>query len=288
MNGGERRMLTLQQAKWFFLGGTAVTFAIFLLLTVHTFTRIPALSNQDQMTEQVIHGKRLWDEKNCMGCHTILGEGAYYAPELTKVYSRRGPAFIRAMLKDPEGMYPGQRRMVQNPFTDEELEAFVAYFEWVGRIDTNGFPPQPSLLTVAMPAARGVPSIVDRLDRPKVFNQLCIACHSLGGQGGNVGPALDTVGARMSRAEFVTWLENPQQVRPGSAMPDLPLTDAQIAELAAFLVQLQGPGTVATASPAAAPATGPAQDAAPAAPAATPTAPNSPPSPAPARATPGD
>jgi nitric oxide reductase subunit C len=53
-----------------------------------------------------------------MGCHTLLGEGAYYAPELTKVYERRGPAFIRAMLRDPEAMYPGQRKMQNYDFTE--------------------------------------------------------------------------------------------------------------------------------------------------------------------------
>jgi len=274
-------MLSVQQAKWFFLGGTAVTFTIFLLLTAHTFTRIPALSNEDRMTAQVVLGKRLWDEKNCMGCHTILGEGGYYAPELTKVYERRGPTFIRAMLKDPQAMYPGERRMVEYRFTDEELDALVAYFEWVGHIDTNGFPPKPTLLTVAMPSQRGQPALVERLDRPQVFNQLCIACHSLGGQGGQVGPALDTVGERMTRQEFITWLENPQKVRPGTAMPDLPLSDAQIAELAAFLVQLQGPSPVARASPVPAPDAGqpPAPEGTPAGPdnAPPPAAPANPP-----------
>ena len=81
-----------------------------------------------------------------MGCHTILGEGAYYAPELTKVYERRGPAFIKAMLRDPEAMYPGQRRMVKYDFTDEEMEAMVAFLKWIGEMDLNGFPPEPTLL----------------------------------------------------------------------------------------------------------------------------------------------
>jgi nitric oxide reductase subunit C len=181
------------------------------------------------------------------------------------------------MLKDPQAMYPGERRMVQYQLTDTDMDDLIAFFEWVGRIDTNGFPPKPTLLTVAMPAQPGQPSVVERLDRPKVFNQLCIACHSLGGQGGNVGPPLDTVGQRMTRDEFVSWLEKPQAVRPGTAMPDLPLSDAQIAELAAFLVQLQGPGAVARASPVppAASDRRPAQG-------ATPAGPDSPPPAAPA------
>ncbi len=221
-------MFSLAQAKWFFIDGTVVTFAIFFALTVDTFSRIPELSNQDQLTDQVAAGKRLWDKSNCMGCHTILGEGGYYAPELTKVHERRGPAFIRAMLKDPQAMYPGERKMQQYDFTDEEIDALIAYFEWVGRIDTNGFPPTPTLMQIAVPARPDETSVAARINRPLVFNQLCIACHSLEGQGGQVGPALDTVGDRMGREEFVAWLEEPGKIRPGTAMPDLPLTDEQI------------------------------------------------------------
>ena len=88
-----------------------------------------------------------------MGCHTLLGEGAYYAPELTKVYERRGPEFIKAMLRDPQAMYPGQRRMVQYHFTDAEIEAMVAFLQWIGGMDLNGFPPRPTLLPVAVPGA---------------------------------------------------------------------------------------------------------------------------------------
>jgi nitric oxide reductase subunit C len=47
-----------------------------------------------------------------------FGEGAYYAPELTKVVERRGAAWISLFLKDPQKMFPGQRKMVQYNFTD--------------------------------------------------------------------------------------------------------------------------------------------------------------------------
>ena len=93
-----------------------------------------------------MHGKHLWERNNCMGCHTLLGEGAYYAPELTKVYERRGPEFIQAMLRDPQAMYPGQRRMVKYDFTDAEIAALVAFLQWIGEMDLNGFPAKPTLL----------------------------------------------------------------------------------------------------------------------------------------------
>ena len=56
-------------------------------------------------------------------------------------------------------------------------------------MDLNGFPAKPTLLPVAVPApATG--EVVASPERPKIFNQMCIACHSLEGQGGVVGPAL--------------------------------------------------------------------------------------------------
>ncbi len=133
-------MLSKSAARAFFLLGTIGFSAVFLLLTIDTIRRVPAQTKQQNLTEQVVHGKHLWERNNCMGCHTLLGEGAYYAPELTKVYERRGPEFIKAMLRDPQAMYPGQRRMVKYNFTDAEIAALVAFLQWIGDMDLNGFP----------------------------------------------------------------------------------------------------------------------------------------------------
>jgi nitric oxide reductase subunit C len=225
-------------ARAFFLIGTIGFSVIFLALTVDTMRRVPEQTREHNITPQVVQGKLLWEKNNCMGCHTLLGEGAYYAPELTKVYERRGPEFIKAMLRDPEAMYPGQRRMVQYHFGADEIDALLAFLKWIGEMDLNGFPPKPTLLPVAVPVATG-DNAVARLERPKVFNQLCIACHSLGGQGGVVGPALDEVGKRRDYNNLVAWLTDPQQVKPGTLMPKLPLSEPDIVELASFLSQMK-------------------------------------------------
>jgi nitric oxide reductase subunit C len=224
-------MLSRSQAKGFFLVGTFLATSTFLVLTAHSFAAMPALTNSDKLTDQVKHGKELWDDSNCMGCHTLLGEGGYYAPELTRVYERRGRTFIRAMLVNPEAMYPGQRRMQKYSFTDEE----IAFFEWIGNMNLNGFPPEPTLLPVA---TAGTTTIVKQVNRPKVFNQMCIACHSLEGQGGVVGPKLDGVGSRMTMTQIEVWLKDPSKVKPGTAMPNLGLTEEATRELAAYLSTL--------------------------------------------------
>ncbi|MEZ4462510.1 MAG: hypothetical protein R3E66_22850 [bacterium] len=61
----------------------------------------------------------------------------------------------------------------------------------------------------------------------------------MGGQGGVVGPALDTVGQRFDEAWFVTWLTDPAAVRPGTTMPKLPLQDSDKQALAKWLAGLK-------------------------------------------------
>ncbi len=139
-------MLSKSSAKAFFLTGTAVCVGAFLLLTLDTLKQIPKQTNEQTMNESVIRGKNLWDKNNCMGCHTLLGEGAYYAPELTKVFERRGEGFIYAMLTDPQGIYPGQRKMVKYDLSDGEKKDLIAFFKWIGEMDLNGFPPKPDLV----------------------------------------------------------------------------------------------------------------------------------------------
>jgi len=45
-----------------------------------------------------VAGKRVFQSYNCMGCHTIVGNGAYFGPDLTKLYGKVGPAWLEAFL----------------------------------------------------------------------------------------------------------------------------------------------------------------------------------------------
>ncbi len=132
-------MLSKSQARAFFLGGTVVTFLVFIGLTVYSLAPSNDQTNHQNITPQVILGKELWESNNCMGCHSIMGEGAYYAPELTKVVERKGEGLIKAILMSPVPWQPNGRKMVAYGMTEEEAEAMVEYFKWIGEIDLNGF-----------------------------------------------------------------------------------------------------------------------------------------------------
>ncbi len=237
-------MLSKSAAKAFFITGTVLCGGAFILLTLDTIKQVPLQTNENMITEPVKRGKDLWDHNNCMGCHTILGEGAYYAPELTKVIDRRGETFVRAMLKDPEAMYPGQRKMVNYHFKDEEISDLVEFLKWIGKMDLNGYPAKPNLGAVADPNANSASiassTIAVPSNRPAIFNQMCIACHTLQGQGGKIGPALDDVGSLRDRDYIAKWLKDPASLKADSKMPKLPLSEADITELSAFLSQQKG------------------------------------------------
>lgn len=232
-------MLSKSAARGFFLIGTALCTTAFIALTVDTISRVPEQTKQQNLTPAVHRGKDLWDSNNCMGCHTLLGEGAYYAPELTRVYERRGPDFISAMLRDPAAMYPGQRQMTNYHFTEAEIADLVSFLEWIGQIDLNGFPPSPVLAATAAPSAASTGGGAPDDGRPRVFGQMCVICHAVGGRGGNVGPSLDGVGDRRDAAYIARWLHDPGAVKRGTAMPKLPLSEAQITELTTYLSTLR-------------------------------------------------
>lgn len=228
-------MLSKSQARLFFIGGTVFFTVIFVGLTVDTVRQVPKLSRQDHMTEQVVRGKHLWDRSNCMGCHTILGEGGYYAPELTRVVERRGKEWIAIFIKDPEAMFPGERRMVKYDFDDAQIADLIAFLEWIQGIETNGFPPKPDL---ALPAAPVV-ARAEIAPPPAIFGTVCVACHAVGGKGGAVGPALDGVAHRKTPDELDRWLADPASVKPGTAMPKLPIDEPTRAALVAWLSTLK-------------------------------------------------
>lgn len=132
-------MLSKKQARFFFLGGTMVTFLIFIGLTIFSLSKAQDQSNIEELTESAIRGKHLWDTNNCMGCHTLMGEGGYYAPELTKVVERKGASYIKTVLKNKTPWQPNGRKMVAYNMTEEEATDMVAFFTWIGNIDLNGF-----------------------------------------------------------------------------------------------------------------------------------------------------
>ncbi|MDR2875584.1 MAG: cytochrome c [Methylobacillus sp.] len=137
---------TKSMARNIFYGGSVFFFLLFIALTVDTTHALPKRDNSQNITPEVARGKKIWETNNCIGCHTLLGEGAYFAPELGNVYKRRGgdnggAEFIKGWIKAQPTGIPGRRQMPNFHLTDQELDDVVAFLKYVSEINTEKWPP---------------------------------------------------------------------------------------------------------------------------------------------------
>ncbi len=209
--------MTKRHTRLFFIGGTLLFAAIFLGMTVDSHRQFAKLTNADKITPEVIAGKHVWHSKNCINCHTLMGEGAYYAPDLTKITQQRGEAYLTAFLKDPSQFYSeavNRRLMPNQHLTETQIHDVIAFLSWVGNINTNGWPPRPIQVSTGAMAGTTAPNEPATgaavSNNPVAMGEVifrnptyaCMACHSTQPNVKLAGPSLAGVGTRA--AERIT------------------------------------------------------------------------------------
>ncbi len=106
--------------------------------------------SEEEAQALVSYGKKIIQGRNCMNCHTLLGNGAYYAPDLTKSWldpawgSEQGRETLMLLfLQDPVAnarTFGSGRKMPDMDISEDEAKAVIAFLKWMSAIDTNGFP----------------------------------------------------------------------------------------------------------------------------------------------------
>ena len=226
--------MTLSQGKAIFIWGTAISAVIFLVLTYDSLKQMPKRTQEAQLTAEVAAGKWVWQKYNCNDCHTILGIGGYYAPDVTKVMSDRDKEWVTSFLKDPERVWPNPRKMPDLHLKDQEVVDLVAFLTWVNGIDTNNWPPKPMVATAVTSISPG----------EEVYKaQGCSACHTIAGVGGKVGPDLSAIGTDLDKEWIEVQIKNPKAHNPKSIMPSFSkLSDKDLDDLAHYLAGLRSGG----------------------------------------------
>ena len=233
--------MTKKTAFWIFLVGTVSSAVLFLWLTWDTHRQVEVLSHVDKLSDKVVEGKRAFEKYNCNDCHTILGFGAYYAPDLTKVVQRIGEDGIRYRIQDPEkALASSWRKMPNLKVSDAETENLIAFFTWVGNIDNNDWPPQDSKNRLSRSEERMVAGVGVSPGAAVFQTRGCMNCHSLHGAGGTFGPALDTIGRKLNKEQIAHYIRNPKTVNSKAMMPaQTTLSEKEFEEVAAFLANLR-------------------------------------------------
>ena len=145
-----RDVMTKSMARNIFYGGSSFFILIFVGLSVHSHLYIVNHSTDvNTLDDSVARGKRIWEDNACINCHTILGEGAYFAPEVGNVMTRWG------VLEDPEGAFEalkgwmdamptgieGRRQMPNFGLSDDEYRDLTNFLIWTDKIDAQDWPP---------------------------------------------------------------------------------------------------------------------------------------------------
>ena len=164
-----------------------------------------------------LEGSRLFTGKGCLRCHAIQGVGGTAGPDLGRqVLNRPLLDLAGVMWNHSPGMEHAfeERRIPRPRFEPAEMASLLAFLYYLGSLD----PP-------------GNPTVGARVFRQKG----CEGCHSLGGKGGGVGPALDKYSRHASPLYLTAALWNrgramaekmrerrvPRPTFAGSDIPDL-------------------------------------------------------------------
>ncbi len=215
-----------RQSRVFAIACTGIAALAFLILTLDSHRQFGKLTNAENITPAVTAGKDVWHDNNCINCHTLFGEGAYYAPDLTKITQLRGEQYLHAYMRDPARFYNEQthrRLMPKQDLSDEDIANLIAFLDWVSKVDNQGWPPRPILVTGAsipgtdlttsqqahptQQESAGLPPgarTVTQGDDPIALGQAlfrsvapaCNACHSTAPGVNLAGPTLAGIAAR--------------------------------------------------------------------------------------------
>lgn len=227
--------MSLKVLRNIFIFGTVGFFAILVVLTVNTMRQVNT-KRTPELTDAVVSGKKVWQNRNCNDCHTILGIGGYWAPDMTKEATVRDATFLTAWLTNPQAGDP-TTNMPNQHLSPTEVSNVIAFLTWVSQVDTNNWPPQPKFLNTGSGASQG----------QLLFQQkTCTSCHRINGQGAS-GPepdlshiATQLAGQTSNVADFLDkFLQNPKSVIPTSTMPTIPLTASERQAIVQYLAGLK-------------------------------------------------
>jgi len=218
-------------AKNLFIYGSILCFVVLVILTIDTMGKLD--KRAPEITEQVNAGKKVWHKYDCIGCHTILGNGSYFAPDLTKAVERKPKGYLKKFIMDPRTIKPTSA-MPKLGLNEQEADDLVAFLDWMDKVDTNGWPPKPILAAaISGKTASSGQMLFQKND--------CAACHQINGIGGTAGPDLTHVGSVRPDVEWhIKHLKDPASVVPDSAMPGFhQLSDEELRLLGEYLITLK-------------------------------------------------
>jgi mono/diheme cytochrome c family protein len=189
-----------------------------------------------------------FERAGCYGCHKAKGFENLRKPGpiLTKIGSKltqdwvktwvRNPAAVKPVTWMPKIWYNSNTSAPEDAVRNEvEISAAVAY------LFANSEPYQ-----FPVPA----PPRGDAKQGEQIVRSIgCLGCHVIeekdrtaAGPRRTFGQPLQSIGSKTTYVWLYNWVRDPKHYSPDTYMPNLRLTDAQVADVATYLATLTGPG----------------------------------------------
>lgn len=203
--------------------------ALRLLLASFRESKVPERYRADrsEMVVQVVEGRRLMHQYNCIGCHILENRGGfirkYYQnpalapPSLNGEGEKVQANWLFGFLKSPIPLRPWLRvRMPTFGLSDEEANLLVSYFNGLSKVKI------PYVYFDERKIPKGHLEAARIMFSKDYFD--CLSCHQQGdrkpeGPPEGWAPDLTMAKRRLNPHWVLKWLRDPQKVQPGTKMP---------------------------------------------------------------------
>ena len=189
-------------------------------------------------TPALNQGRRQLAQYGCVHCHTVKTPdgvtmtGTDDPPPLAHIGEKTNRDWIAAWLKNPQA-YAGSATMPNFQLADEDIRDLSAFLIAQSTPSRAGKPP----------AAARAPAQDDAAIQQGASlygESFCASCHAMQNAagilvGGNVGPELTRVGSKVKTQWLGSWLRDPRDYDPRTAMPHYRFDNQQIGLLMGFL-----------------------------------------------------
>ena len=224
-------------------------------------------------------GLALFEDLGCHGCHAVEGYSAIeniakVGPSLAKVGSKvKGTTWLESWIKKPEAYLPnatmpnffpadGMSQVVylKNGGTRTGVVTKTANGIMIKTDDGAEYPYPDSSVVRIVDEVKSIAAYLatmsdTHLDESSAnYSQSesaitageetvktvgCLTCHAVDGLGSDFGPALDSVGAKVTPNYLRQWISNPKAYDPDTSMPSLRLSNRELDNVVAYLMSLQ-------------------------------------------------
>jgi sulfur oxidation c-type cytochrome SoxX len=203
-------------------------------------------------TPLVKHGRQLFFEKACYGCHRIEGlSNGTLGPDLTEVGKKFKINYLWEHTVNPRAFQPTSF-MPKFDLTDDEIKALTVFlksrrgknFAETSLGQYRARLQQTKADEVAKPQTPVAPSPIR--GEQLISERSCTACHKLGDRDGHVAPDLSYEGLEHDEPWLMAHFREPKSRTPDSVMPVFGFSDPDFRSMTAYLMTRNTPAPYKT------------------------------------------